>query len=379
MPEKKIRYYSLREVKKVGKQDGRSWRWKFMPPSWPFWETKEPDPPVNQKEPSQYEATLISISHENLERTCKAWSEEDHKLTENYCNAKRQRDALKSLQEDETEEHEDALISLEKARLEFSKYPPTRWPLIIYCSILCGIVIGESFINYLVFQLFGQTETETLLMAAATIIVIVLASELIGYNLKKEKKSGMDKIWIVAGMMSTFALLIAIAILRETFFEKARSAGILDINISPAGLTAIFIIINIAFFIGLTYLSYTESRRNPGEYRKARQAYEDALKKVDEAGEDNKKYGKELAKAEELFIKAFSAREHAFEEYKHTAEEERDKWVGCIRTYRHADMSARKDKTLPESFRIDPETLIKIPAVFEKLEWECPGDKDENT
>jgi hypothetical protein len=86
--QKPIKYLSLREVRSQGKRDGRPWRWKFMPPSWPFWETKEPDPPVNQKEPSQYESKLISIAHENLERIGSQWSDEDEKLTSEYCISK---------------------------------------------------------------------------------------------------------------------------------------------------------------------------------------------------------------------------------------------------------------------------------------------------
>jgi len=87
---------------------------------------------------------------------------------------------------------------------------------------------------------------------------------------------------------------------------------------------------------------------------------------------------KELAEAEERFNKAHSEREHTFERYKHKAEAERDSWVSYIRTYRHANMSARKDKTLPESFKVDPETLIKIPAVFENPDWSCPDDKERS-
>lgn len=71
---KRVKYYrlSLREVKRQGKKDGRDWQWKPwrpLPSGWPFWESKEPDPPVNQKEPSQYEAKLISLAHKNLKKS----------------------------------------------------------------------------------------------------------------------------------------------------------------------------------------------------------------------------------------------------------------------------------------------------------------------
>lgn len=95
---KGIKYYRLRKVKRQGKRDGRDWQWKpWRPfPGWPLWETKEPDPPVAQKEPSQYESKLISIAHENLERIANDWAKEDEKLTEEYCNAKDKKEALES-------------------------------------------------------------------------------------------------------------------------------------------------------------------------------------------------------------------------------------------------------------------------------------------
>lgn len=376
MARHRIKYYSPGEVKQQGKKDGRSWKWKFMPPSWPFWETKDPDPPVNQKEHSQYEAKLISVAHENLERIGNEWSKEDEKLTAEYCNAKNKKEDLESQIEEDSEEHKDAIIQYEKAKITFFNFPPRWVPLTVYWLIFGFVAIGEGFFNYYVFQIFGQEEFETFLMAGAIIVTLLVASELLGHHLKKETKSSMDKFMIGLMTIFAFAALSAFAIVRETFFEASQSAGAFNIPISPIVLAGIFITLNFAFFVGLTYLSYTEARKKPGDYRKAKKGYEEGLKAVKEKGQDVEAVAKELAAAEERFNNAYSTRKHTFERYKHRSEEERDCWVSYVRTYRHANISARRDKTLPESFKIDPESLIKIPAVFEKVDWECPDDKE---
>ncbi|MEW6213986.1 MAG: hypothetical protein AB1478_02085 [Nitrospirota bacterium] len=372
----KPKYYSLRKVKRQGKKDGRSWKWKFMPPTWPFWETKDPDPPVNQKEHSQYEAKLISLAHGNFERLGEEWSKEDEKLTQEYCNAKGEKEDFELQIEKESEQYKDAIIQYKKAKNIFFNYPPRWVPLLIYWFIFGFVAIGEGLFNYYVFQIFGQKETETFLMASAIILALLIASELLGHHLKKEEKSSLDRFMI--GFMITIALaaLSAFAILRETFFEASPTAGAFNIPINPTVLAGIFITFNFAFFVGITYLSYTEARKNPEDYRKAKKTYEEALKAVKEKGEDVERVAKELSEAEERFNNAYSAREHTFERYKHMAEGERDGWVRYIRTYRHANMSVRKYKTSPESFKIDPETLIKIPAAFENLDWSCPDDKE---
>jgi tetratricopeptide (TPR) repeat protein len=374
---RRTKYYSLREVKRQGKKDGRSWRWKFMPPTWPFWESKESDPPVNQKEHSQYEAKLISIAHENLERIGIEWSKEDEKLTTEYCNAKSEKERLDEKIDEEMEEHKDAITAYEKAKKVFFDFSPRWIPLFLYWLIFGFVVLGEGIFNYYVFQLFGQEPIETLLMAGAIIVTVVFASEVVGHNLKKEKKAGLDR--FLNGLMVTVVVivLVGIAVLRETFLEASKATGIFDIPLNPSVATGIFITFNLVFFVGLTYLSYTEARKNPEDYRKAKKAYKEALKAVKEKGVDVEEIAEELAEAEERFNNAYSAREHTFEIYRHRAEEERDIWVRYIRGYRHANMGVRKDKTLPESFKVDPETLIKISPVLETLDWSCPGEERE--
>ena len=370
---RRVKYYSLREVRRAGKKDGRNWRWKFLPPSWPFWESKDPDPPVAQKEPSQYEANLISVAHQNLERIGHEWSREEEKLIKEYCNAKAKKEELEQRLIDETAGHQEAIVTFVKAKEDFLKYSPRWIPLWLYWLIFISITFGEGVFNYFVFQIFGEEEWKTWIMAGAIILVIPLASELIGHHLKKAAKSIADKLWISLNATIVIALLTGIAILRETFFEASEY---IKVPINPTTLTGILILLNLGIFVVLTYLSYTEARGNPEEYRKVRKAYEEASMAVKRESGDMERVAEDLSEAKDGFNEAHSARKHTFEGYKHQAEGERDGWASYIRTYRHANKSVRKNKTEPDSFNVDPETFIKIPPVFETLDWSCPGDKE---
>ncbi len=369
-----IKYYSIREVKRQGKKDGRNWRWKFMPPSWPFWESKEPDPPVHQKEHSQYEAKLISIAHENLEKIGSEWAKEDEKLMPEYCNAKAEKERLEEKISTETNEHKDAILAHETTKRVFFNFPPRWIPLFLYWLIFIAIGCGEGYFNYFVFQMFGEEEWKTYIMAGAIILLIPLAAEILGHSIKKEMKTNTDKSGILISLTIVILLLICLAVLREAFFEATQ----VKIKMTPTSLALILIVFNLAIFFIMTFLSYLEARKNPEDYRKAKKAYHEALKNLKERGEDVEKIAEELAEAEEKFNNAHSKRESGFEGYSHLAEAERDSWVSYIRTYRHGNMSARKEKALPESFKVDPETLIKIPDALMNLDWECPGDKEES-
>lgn len=270
---KGIKYYSMREAKKAGKIAGRNWEWKPwrpLPSGWPLWESKQPAPPITQKEHSQYEATLISIAHENLERICKKLSEEDEKLTQEYCSAKNDYERLKSKMDDEIEERKEAILSYEKAKTAFFNFSPRWVPIWLYWFIFIAISCGEGVFNFKVFQIFGADTRETIAMAGAVIISIPVFSEILGHYLKKEEKLSMDKLYIGLSVVIVVALLVFLAIFRETFFKASPD---IQIPMSPTKLAMILVVFNLTFFIALSFLSYAEARKNPEEYRKAKKAY----------------------------------------------------------------------------------------------------------
>ena len=63
-------------------------------------------------------------------------------------------------------------------------------------------------------------------MAAGIIVILPLASKIIGYSLKKAEKSMIDKFWIGLSTAFVIAFLVALAILREAFFEASQFVNI---------------------------------------------------------------------------------------------------------------------------------------------------------
>lgn len=371
---KGIEYISFRKVRRQGKKDGRSWRWKFLPPSWPFWESKDPDPPVDQAEPSQYEANLLSVSHKDMQKMAVEWAQKDEKMLPEYRNAKADKERLEEKIEKEMGEHKDSILSYESAKKAFFGFAPRRIPQLVYWLIFAIVGVGEGFFNFFVFQMFGEEAWKTYMMAGAIILLIPLAAEILGHFLKKEKKTLTDNILITVSFATVASLLVTLALLREAFFEASQ----LHINMSSDKLAGILIIFNVVIFVIMTVLSYAEARTRPEEYRQAKREYEEALKNIREKGADVEKVTEELTRAEERLVNARTARESTFARYRHLVEAERDIWESYIRTYRHANMSARQGTALPESFKVNPETLIDVPDVFEKpLDWTCPGESDK--
>jgi len=133
----KFYYYSIRRVKKRGKKDGRDWRWKFFPFSK---EQKEPDPPLNQGEPSEFEKELLEAAEQNLSREAQRWAKLDEKLHKDCRDAEDRYNEAKKTLEKERKEHADSVVVYEKAQERFLNQPtppPSK-----------GMVLVHSFGSY---------------------------------------------------------------------------------------------------------------------------------------------------------------------------------------------------------------------------------------
>ncbi|MGQ9571153.1 MAG: hypothetical protein ACUVUQ_10025 [Thermodesulfovibrionales bacterium] len=124
---------------------------------------------------------------------------------------------------------------------------------------------------------------------------------------------------------------------------------------------------NIVLFVAFVILGYEAGHKNPSEYEKAKKAFDEAKKRLDEEAGDVKKAAEKLADSKIEFNKAHSERENTFERIKYRAEEEKDIWVGLVKLYRSSNMKAREIKTKPRSFYTDPERLISIPEPLQKI------------
>lgn len=364
--------YTPRKVRKQGVRDGRDWMWKpWRPfPGWPLWEKKDPVPIPASLRSSQYEEQLRSDALANLSKVAEEWGRKDDKLLDEYSAAKSDMEQLAAKHGKELKEYENTLKPLEEARAEFEKFAPRWIPLWLFWTIFSVITIGEGFFNYFVFQMFGEREWQTALMAAAIILVIPLSSELLGHFLNKDEKSLMDKLFMAVSVITIVALLIGLAILRETFFE-VNLASEQSFPLTPAKLAMILILFNFAIFVILTFLSYSEARRDPESYRRSRDKYNNLLRASTTEHADVKTLDPVMRKAVERLSRAQARRISLFKEYQSTVEKERNSWISYIRIYRHANETARKNAVEIVPFQTAPEDAIPIPQKLRELHWEC--------
>lgn len=367
-----MKYLSERKVRRQGTLEGRNWRWRpWRPfPGWPLWEDKNPVPDAQEKELSQYERKLMSYANQNLDIISHNWSKEDEKLKAEYCIAKQQREQLgkKILEEKgECKIAADALLIAERA---YKHFPPLSLPAWLFWFLFIGISVGEGFINYFVFQIFGQREHETYLMALAIVLVLPVTAEFTGRYLKSEEETTFKgKILLGVCLFGVVALLTSLAILREYFFEAIKTMT--NIQISPNTLSAILIVFNLTIFVALTILAYMYARTHPDAYGKASKNYDKACADLRKEGGDVENVANSLSAAEERYNNAHTKRDAVYKQHLDMAEDVIDRWVSYVITYRHANINARAKTEDILAFRIDPRSCIQMPENLTKIDWHC--------
>ncbi|MBE0427710.1 MAG: hypothetical protein IBX72_13840 [Nitrospirae bacterium] len=360
-----IRYYTNRSVRKRGKQDGRDWVWG------PFCLSRKPkqsDPPNDQEEPTEFEKELLRGANENLSRISQKWSDIDKKLYKNCRDAEDKYKRAKSAVDRESGEHKVALENYETTKADFYKQPMTHMSKTLFWLLFVIITGAEFAFNALVFNVFGQSQIHTYLMAAGVIVGIPVFSDFIGRKLRMENKSKTTLGMMIGVALITVIGLAVIAILREKFFEAYKIVDALGIRWSANNIVFTFFIVNICLFGAIVVIAYEAGNKNPSEYKRAKRELEEAERKLEEEAGDLKEAAEELANARIEFNKAHSERIHEFEKIKYKAEEERDIWIGLVQLYRSSNMAARKEKTKPLSFYRDLEGLILIPESLQKLD-----------
>lgn len=361
--EKEIVYYRIRDVKKRGKEDGSEWRWSLLPLKWPLWEQKQQDPPLDQIEPAAYEEELKDCLKQNLSRIAQARADSEKVLQKTCTNAeddyKRTADNLSEA----SVEHQEAIDEYETAKDHYFKQPRPVFSGIYFILLFAAISVAELYFNVLVFSIFGQRQMETYLMAFGLVASIPVAAHFIGKRLRMDKRSSMEIMIMIVSTIIVFGVLIAIALLREKFFEAEKTAEILGIDMGTGSIVFTFLIINIVLFLAMVLLSYESGYRDHETFKEAKRRFIDAEKEFNEETGDERKAAEDYTNAIINFNNAHANRKNELERVKHKAAQERDIWATFIKTYRSYNMAARKNKTIPASFKEDPTKDIKIPEM----------------
>lgn len=323
-------------------------------------------PMSDQVEHSPFEKRLALIANENIRRIAQKWDDEDRKLKGDYCSAKREYiDALKDLNEDK-KEHGEALQDYEdalKKKRDSSNYPhfsnKAYWPFIIV------IGLSEIPLTAFVFEILGENRLFTYLFAIALCITLPTASHMLGIVTREpfNKKS----IIIAAIVLVTFVgVIVAIAYLREKFFEASEFQKVLGVQMDPTTVTIVFILIQLFIFSIATFASYFAHDPHPN-LKRAKKDFEDAKKRLQEESRELNEAEKRVDKAAEILVKIEALRERTFENYHSKAGEIIAIQKRMIEVYRTHNLRCRND--VPKSFDTYPQ--IEIPASLQTLDVDC--------
>lgn len=363
--------YTYKSVRREGKRDGRDWRWKFWPPKWPFREPKEPIPPLDQIEPSQYEVNLKEVAEADMQLIAEEWGEVDKKLKPEYC---RTRAEYRSAKESFAKESSEAAVArevFERTNEALNSLPPPNMNPGIMLLFLIIIGLFELPLNSLIFQLFGQGKLETYIMSGVIGLGLPVAAHYMGRSLKQEYKTRTDNILLIISPFIFLCLLGVISFMRSRFFEAEEIVSALGISMSVETSNMVFFVINVAIFFIAMVISYEGSYSNQSKYRDLKKRYKDTVKSQRKESAEEVAAARRLNRAEQEYNLAKQKRKKTFEKFREEAILTQQQVESLITLYRNANMQSRKIAAMPKCFK-KPPFEAKIPVIFtDKLEWDC--------
>ncbi|MCL6559725.1 MAG: hypothetical protein K6U74_13200 [Firmicutes bacterium] len=231
--------YSPRVARKRGTRDGRTWRWRL---GWPLRVKKEPYPSVDSTDPPEFEKEVYSVAEQELHKIAEDWKERDKSLRtacaeaeNNYFEVEKNMEKYSQKQQDAIKEYEKikALFdSLSRPQSRFWRYAGHVGHYVIFFFIFCA----EFILNKKVFEIFGELDLITYIIAIPIGLAIFICSEYVGHFLASEKRTRA----VVAGV-SLFFVLSALSYLRLKYFEaEASGTEILGISVSPLSFFLVF-------------------------------------------------------------------------------------------------------------------------------------------
>jgi hypothetical protein len=323
-------------------------------------------PTADQEDHSPYEKQLTLIADENIRRVTQKWDDEDRKLKGEYCGAKREYiDALKDLNKDR-DEHGEALQDYEaalKKKHESSTYPHLShrayWAFIILLSF------SEFPLTAFVFDILGENRLFTYIFAAALCIALPMASHFLGIFIR-EQFSKKNSIIAAVNLLLFVGVIVAIAYLREKFFEASEFQKVLGVQMDPATVTIVFIFIQLFIFGVATTASYLAHDPHP-QLKRAKKEFEDAKNMLQKESREVIQAEERVDKAAEVLVKIEALRVRTFEKYQSMVNEIAAIQKRLIEAYRTHNLRHRND--LPKSFKNYPS--IEIPHSLQELDVDC--------
>ena len=163
-------------------------------------------------------------------------------------------------------------------------------------------------------------------------------------------------------------VLGVIAFVRSAYFEAEVNQKVIGISISPTQLTIIFIIINVAMFLGAVIVSYESAHPNKNDFKSIVKRYKTALRNLHKEAAEAKDAGRAFAKAEMRLQQIRQRRLKSYEHFVQTIKTIVDSGEWLVSAYRAANLREQKD--IPPCLKNAPQTP-QISEDLLQLDWNC--------
>jgi hypothetical protein len=331
-------------------------------------------PPPDADEFADYEMELKNLADENIRRIGAAWAREDRTLSREYCQALSEFESSKRDGEPAQAAYEQAGREHREATEEMGKhYGTIQLSPFIYMIIMGIIVLGEVPLNAVVFRIFGEAEIMTYVISLALAVGLPFGAHALGMLLRREPfKQGMlttESIFTVFTMVVPLMGIMAVAYVRQKYFESPTVQAASGIRADPTAVTLVFVIINLLIFTVAALASYLTHNPVVDNWRnKLKLATKDLEIKQRRFAEVQERQGRMLNWLE----KAKAERQNKFEEKKRQAEEIRDFVYRMINIYRGANLLTRQNTARPRKWNKGyPPVGVNPPFYEQDLDWSC--------
>lgn len=336
-------------------------------------------PAVDQEQWAPFEFRVKQKMDYGMRHLTADWQRLDGKLHEQWCSlqarilvARRQleqlKEALVDLKQRHSEREESHVPLLKHMRLN-------RW---VYRLLVLALVVGEYPLNAQVFKILGENTVLTMLFAATLALSLPLAAHFLGLILKRlsfeNMPSRIERVFAVVVIAIPFAVMSAVAYLREKYMTSTDVLETLGLEMEPTTATLVFLAINTLIFTIGTVASYYS---HDPELDYSDLAFENATRDLRSCQLQIEALEEELRRSQVTQEAIGAKREALLKEYRLRGESIRDYLAIILDIYREQNMAARarkhRDTTTPRTFsKYPPVRRDTLPV---GLEWRCDGGR----
>lgn len=263
----------------------------------------------------------------------------------------------------------------------YNRAPIEYLPHWLYVILAIAIFLGEVPLNAMVFQIFGENQVMTWVMALIIGLCVPLTAHFVGIKFR-EHANGLS-------FGNTLKGLLAFAIVTYALFELSLlRQSYLGENMDALGLTEklvhdsfMFFYLNLAVLSAAILIAYLSHDQVPG-YQRARDELKAARKRVQRLEHrrvDQLKSGamhraeekKNIHEAYRDGMNRVALLHGAYDQLLKEGQELERRCVSILRQlvsmYRRENLRARSDKVVPASFSVQPDLELELRTIAEKL------------